>query len=205
MIEQDFIKNIMLQKIDSTLLYGLQKIDHYGYLGEALNLFASKAPDGLYLEFGVATGFTIKNIAAATQNKVYGFDSFEGLPEDWEGYQEKKGAFKCAIPKDLPSNVELLVGLFDETIPKFIEQHKNEKVAYMHVDCDIYSSTKCIFDNFKNMFQDGSVICFDELVHYPGWEINEWKAWHEFLEETKYKWEVLGKYAPHQVAFKIHK
>lgn len=182
----------------------LQKINETP--GTDLANYTSKAPNGLYLEFGVHTGGTIKIIASSTKNKVYGFDCFEGLPEEWVG-MHSKGHFACKIPEDLPENVELIVGLFNDTLPKFIEEHKDEKVAFVHVDCDLYSSTKCIFDNLKNMFQDGTIICFDELIDYGDeeWKNHEWKAWNEFLEETKYKWEVLGKYGKHQVAFKIYK
>ena len=35
----------------------------------------------LWLEFGVAGGNTVNYISRFTQDTVYGFDSFEGLPE----------------------------------------------------------------------------------------------------------------------------
>ena len=38
---------------------------------------------GLWLEFGVYRGYSVNLIAGYTKNTVYGFDSFEGLPEDW--------------------------------------------------------------------------------------------------------------------------
>jgi hypothetical protein len=180
----------------------LQKINNTP--GTNLEDYSSQAGEGLYLEFGVHKGGTLSIIAKSTNNKVYGFDSFEGLPEDWFA-ANNKGHFACDIPTDLPENTELVVGLFQDTLPKFVEEHKEQKVAFLHVDCDLYSSTKCIFDNLKHNFQDGSIICFDELIDYEGWENHEWKAWNEFLEETGYKWEVLGKYGTHQVAFKIYK
>lgn len=170
----------------------------------SLQQFVEKAKDGLYMEFGVHTGGTIKQIAQFTTNKVYGFDSFEGLPEDWPG-MHGKGHFACDIPEDLPDNVELVVGLFQNTLPKFIKKHKKEKVAFIHIDCDLYSSTKCIFDNLKNNFQDGSVIAFDELIGYTGWEDHEYKAFNEFLEETKYRWECIGRFGLNQVGFEIYK
>lgn len=180
----------MLQKINDTP-------------GTNLGDYASKALEGLYLEFGVHNGGTIRIIAASTTCKVYGFDSFKGLPEKWEDLHGK-GHFACETP-EVPENVELVIGLFQDTLPDFVQQHKNEKVAFVHIDCDLYSSTKCIFDNLKHMFQDGSIICFDELINYTGYENHEWKAWNEFLEQTDYKWEILGKYGQHQVAFKIYK
>ena len=168
--------------------------------GTSLEEYVKGAKEGLWLEFGVHTGDTINIIAQNTTNIVYGFDSFEGLPENWNCFE--KGHFACEIPK-VPSNVVLIKGWFEDTLPEFVKKHKKEKVAFLHVDCDLYSSTKCIFDNLKNNFQDGSIICFDELLNYKGWEDHEWKAWNEFLEETNYKWKCLGKYGEHQVAFEI--
>ena len=40
-------------------------------------------PNTLWLEFGVASGRTINYISTFTNDTVYGFDSFEGLPEKW--------------------------------------------------------------------------------------------------------------------------
>jgi hypothetical protein len=39
----------------------------------------------LFLELGVFSGQSIWVIAQRTSNLVHGFDSFEGLPEDWTG------------------------------------------------------------------------------------------------------------------------
>jgi hypothetical protein len=46
--------------------------------------------EGLWLEFGVCSGRTINLISTNTKNKVYGFDSFFGLPENWGTHQKKK-------------------------------------------------------------------------------------------------------------------
>jgi hypothetical protein len=44
---------------------------------------------GLYCEFGVYRGETINFIASLVKGEVRGFDSFEGLPEDWkQGHEE---------------------------------------------------------------------------------------------------------------------
>lgn len=170
--------------------------------GTYLEEYVKMAGQGLYMEFGVHNGGTIKKIAAATTQIIYGFDSFEGLPEAW--YICPKGEFACDVP-EVPNNVILIKGWFEDTLPDFVEKHKHEKIAFIHIDCDLYSSTKCVFDNFKNMFGNGTIICFDELINYEGYENHEWKAWNEFLEQTNYKWECLGKYGMNQVAFKIYK
>jgi predicted O-methyltransferase YrrM len=170
----------------------------------SLENYITQIKEGLILEFGVATGDTINKIAKAVENRtVYGFDSFEGLPEDWRpGYGT--GSFKQnKIPEVLP-NVQLVVGLFSDTLPKFVQEH-TEPVAFIHVDCDLYSSTKCIFDNLKDKMQDGTIIAFDEIRAYPGFEQHEYKAFNEFLEENKYQWECIGQHGGEQAGFKIYK
>jgi hypothetical protein len=51
------------------------------YIFEHMKLKHKK--NTLWLEFGVASGRTINYISNFTNDKVYGFDSFEGLPEKW--------------------------------------------------------------------------------------------------------------------------
>ena len=148
-------------------------------------------PDTLWLEFGVATGKSINYISRFTTDKVYGFDSFEGLPEKWrDGYD--KGAFNQNgnFPK-VNSNVELIKGWFNETLVDFIQTH-NKKVSFIHVDADLYSSTKYIFDVLKEYIDTDCIIIFDELVNYPGFEDGELKAFYEFITENKVEYTWIG-------------
>ena len=143
------------------------------------------------MEFGVATGKSINYISKFTTDKVYGFDSFEGLPEKWrDGYN--KGAFNQNgnFPK-VNSNVELIKGWFNETLVEFI-QTQNKKVSFIHVDADLYSSTKYIFDVLKQYIDTDCIIIFDELVNYPGFEDGELKAFYEFITENKVEYTWIG-------------
>jgi hypothetical protein len=159
--------------------------------------------DGIFLEFGVATGTTIRVIADYTDHRVYGFDSFKGLPESWNGVET--GYFACDVPDDLPENVSLVVGLFQETLEKFLDEH-DDPIAFVHIDCDLYSSTKYVLDTLGDRL-DGTVVAFDELIDYGGnlWKLHEWKALNEFLEEHGFSYKVIGKYGVHQVAMKLFK
>ena len=170
----------------------------------SLSGYLSNVKDGLILEFGVAGGSTINGIADAVPNrKVYGFDSFEGLPEDWRP-GIGAGTFKQDRLPEVKSNVELVVGLFSDTLPKFLEEHR-EPIAFIHIDCDLYSSTKCVFDLVKDRCQDGTIIAFDEIRSYTGFEDHEYKAFNEFLEQTGYKWECIGQHGGEQAGFVIYK
>jgi hypothetical protein len=137
--------------------------------------------EGLILEFGVASGRTIRHVASLTERKIHGFDSFEGLPESWRtGFDQ--GMFKQQLPA-VPSNVTLHKGWFSATLPPFMSK-TNEPIALLHVDCDLYSSTALVLDTLKNSIGKGTVIVFDEYLNYPGWKQHEHKAFQEFVAKT---------------------
>lgn len=164
------------------------------------SIFQHVTVEGLFLEFGVHKGGSIRGIAELNPDRmIYGFDSFEGLPEDWKD-DSPKGRFACDIPTDLPKNVELVVGLFQHTLEDFIRIN-NRPISFIHIDCDLYSSTKYIFDALKNNLREGTVIAFDEIYGFPGWEEFEYKAFVEFLEENEMDIETLGKYGTNRAAF----
>jgi hypothetical protein len=161
------------------------------YVFEDMNL--RHQPDTLWLEFGVFSGNTINYISRFTNDKVYGFDSFEGLPEKWrDGFE--KGTFNTnGIMPQVTENVELIKGWFNETLPDFMKTH-NKKVSFLHLDADLYSSTKYVLDYLRDYIAPGCVILFDELVNYPGFdgETGELKAFYEFITENKVNYEWVG-------------
>ena len=152
-------------------------------LREILEYCIMKAPTaGLILEFGVAGGKSINIIAEwAADREVHGFDSFEGLPEDWAGHLETKGSFskKGRLPK-VRSNVILHKGWFSDTLKVFLSSHDGP-VSFLHIDCDIYSSTREVLWQLADRIVAGTVIEFDEYFNYHGWQNHEYKAWQEFV------------------------
>jgi len=156
----------------------------------------------LICEFGVYSGNTINHIASLTNLTVYGFDSFRGLPERWrDGFG--KGHFgTTTLPKVRP-NVVLVKGWFDNTLPTFIKDH-DESMGFLHVDCDLYSSTRTIFELLGSSIHPGCVIVFDEYFNYPGWEEGEYRAFQEFVRRAGLKYDYIGYNRLHeQVAVKI--
>lgn len=150
----------------------------------------------LWLEFGVYTGTSINYISTFTKNIIYGFDSFEGLPEDWRpGFEKGKFSTQKNIPY-VNKNVELIQGLFQETLENFLEEHKNKKVSFLHLDADLYSSTKYVLNKLKDKFKKGCIIVFDELLNYPGFDegTGELLSWYEFTLENNIKYEWIGMY-----------
>lgn len=147
--------------------------------------------DGLFLEFGVAEGNSINFIADRVKGEVHGFDSFEGLPEDWiDGAGTGRFSREGALPP-VRDNVVLHKGWFDQTIPEFARTH-SQPIAFLHVDSDLYSSAKTIFALLGDRIVAGTVIQFDEYFNYPGWQQHEHKAFQEFAAERKLDYEYIG-------------
>jgi predicted O-methyltransferase YrrM len=137
---------------------------------------------GMALEFGVFQGRSLRLIAAARPDgEVYGFDSFKGLPEDYRSHV-REGAFAVdALP--VVEGAELVVGWFDDTLPGFLDSHPGP-VDFLHVDGDLYSSAKTVFDMVGPRLRPGSVVIFDEFFNFPGWEDHEFRAWQEHVSAT---------------------
>lgn len=154
---------------------------------------------GLVLEFGVFGGKSIRQIATVLGRPVHGFDSFEGLPEDWSGNKSPRGEFTRAgrLP-DVPPSVTLHRGWFEDTLPGFARDNPGP-VAFAHVDCDLYSSSRTVFDHFGDRFVPGTVLVFDDYFNYPGWREHEHRAFRELVERRGIRYRYIG-YGRHQAA-----
>ncbi len=151
---------------------------------------------GIALEFGVFQGTSINHMSKQLQNfKFHGFDSFEGLQEDWAGWALKKGAFNLngILPK-VNSNVELHKGWFNKTLPVFKQNQNLSELKLIHIDSDTYEACQTILDELKEYVKPGLMILFDEYFGYRGWEQGEFKAFQEFIkkENIEYKYVALA-------------
>jgi predicted O-methyltransferase YrrM len=160
---------------------------------EALLHFAlGLAPsEGMILEFGVATAHTTNLIAEQVpERRVYGFDGFQGLPENWTPSTPEGTFARDALP-EVRGNVELVVGYFDRTLVPFLDTHP-EAVSFLHCDCDLYSSTQTVLMALKNRIRPGTIIVFDEYFNYPDWRRHEHAAFMEFIAHTGKRFEYIG-------------
>lgn len=158
--------------------------------------------DELYLEFGVATGRTLNHFGRLfPDNTIYGFDGFNGLPEDWTWYI-RRGHFRQNLPR-VRKNCELWIGWFNKTLPGFLDSHSGN-LAFLHIDSDLYSSASYVLNQLRGRIRPGTIIVFDEYFNYPGWEQDEFRAWQEFVHDNKVKYEYIGFVSRHQkVAVRI--
>ena len=156
---------------------------------------------GLFLEFGVEKGasanFIARLIARGTDPAdpavLHAFDSFEGLPESWHGTFETRGKFGVGgkIPR-LLSNVQVYKGWFEQTLPEFCLAHGGLNISMLHIDCDLYSSTRTVLAHVGALLVPGSIVVFDEYLNYHGWQHHEFKAWQEFVGENRIKYSYCG-------------
>jgi hypothetical protein len=148
------------------------------------------APDGLFMEFGVWKGAWLRQIAEVRAVPFFGFDSFEGLPEPWSLYQAGEFDLHGDLP-EMPGNVTLVKGWFDESLPAFLTEHP-EPAAFIHVDCDLYSSTKTVLDLLAPRLIPGTQIVLDDFMYMPGWQRQEHLAFFEFIAEHGWTFAYTG-------------
>jgi len=162
------------------------------------NLVASLSNNQLQnctiLEFGVWKGFSITKLSNQFPSlQLVGFDSFEGLSEDWKGTDHTAGHFdlKGMLPK-VPTNVALVKGHIPESFETHQRYYPNQKYLLVNIDTDTKSPAKEILTRIREHLIPGSVVMFDEFHGYYGWKMGEWAAFQEFLSETPISFNYLA-------------
>lgn len=119
----------------------------------------------------------------------YGFDTFNGLPEDW--HNEKRGTYTSdnKIP-DIPGS-EFIVGKFEDTLPSFFNTDR-PIASLINFDADLYSSTICALTHCKPIIGKDTILVFDEFLMNPSFEEDEMKALFEFCNNNLLDFEVLA-------------
>ena len=147
--------------------------------------------DGLTLEFGVYHGRSLRQVAAQVAGPVHGFDSFQGLPEDWTP-KDPRGSYSTGgrLPA-MPAHVTLHAGWFDDTLPAFLAGHPGP-LRFAHVDCDLYSSTRTVLAALEPRLVPGSVLLFDDFLAIGDAETDEARAFREHADRTGLRHEYLG-------------
>lgn len=150
---------------------------------------------GTWVELGVGSGASAKLItrtAARLGRRItlHGFDSFQGLPEAW-GEIAPAGTFAYPPTNFHEPNIELHVGWFADTLPAF-GRESAEQIGFVHVDCDLYSSTRTAFDALAPRLGPGTVLLFDEYWNYLEAPEHEMRALREFVASAGLGFEYLG-------------
>lgn len=123
------------------------------------------------LEFGVWQGATLclivhqlSYIPYESRPYVYGFDSFEGLPEDWPGTVCGKGFFSANGKIPNVPGAKIIPGWFTDSLPVYLKEA--QPIALLHLDCDLYSSTKEVLWALNPFILSGTIIVCDEWLYH---------------------------------------
>jgi len=110
-------------------------------------------------------------------SRFFGFDSFEGLPSDWNALH-RKGAFGTGgrIPDIRDRRVEVVKGWFHKSLPAFLADFKDSRQLVVHIDSDLYASALCVLTTLDRWLIPGSIVIFDEFRDL----LNEFAAWCDY-------------------------
>jgi len=152
---------------------------------------------GHVMEFGVYRGKTMQHISEHYPDEIcWGFDSFVGLPEPWhirrggDAKTHPAGKFDMRLEPQQPvfrPNVRLVAGWFEDSVPRWLEDHAGP-IKFLHIDCDLYSSTRTVLYLLDPYIISGTVIVFDEMypwadpADYDLWAEGEYRAVAEWLD-----------------------
>lgn len=120
--------------------------------------------------------------------------------------------FKTQIP-DLPNNVALIKGMFQDTLSKWRDIIAKESfISFINMDADVYSATRYALDCLNFNIVPGTIIRFDELsdwrvigfeenypetrniapdTRYTTWEQGEWRALGEWCAKYNRQYKPL--------------
>tara|TARA_B100000780_G_scaffold24316_1_gene15477 strand:+ start:673 stop:2637 length:1965 start_codon:yes stop_codon:yes gene_type:complete len=156
--------------------------------------------DRPFYEYGVWRGEAFQYLINVFK-KGYGFDTFEGIPEDWHGEPAGKYSSDGYIPQI--KGGEFIVGKFDDTLPTFFSEPR-PMASVINFDADLYSSTICALNHSKPVIDQYTILIFDEFIMNKHWEQDEYKALNEFCLQNSYTFEVIAiSFMTKQVAVRL--
>ena len=165
-----------------------RRFDLYSYVSEVHGL-NDRAID--YIEFGVAAGHSFKWWVANSKNgssRFFGFDTFEGLPEDWGTFNRSDMAAPVPVIED--PRVKFIKGLFQDTLPGFLSNYRPEvqNPKIIHFDADLFSSTLFALTSLAPILRKGDILLFDEF-NVPN---HEFLAFRLFTDSYYIKTRLIG-------------
>jgi hypothetical protein len=193
---------LLLAKMNSGLNYletgrwfashGFSTADGVGHRSDLFERAAAEIADlrVAYLEFGVWRGDSIRQwsrLLKHPSSTLHGFDSFEGLPEDWNLLTERgKFSTQGIIPQVDDPRVGFSKGWFEDTLASYVLP--DHDVLFLMLDADVYSSTKTALDRFKEAIVPGTYLYFDEFNDRN----HELRAFDELMRETGMQFRLIG-------------
>ena len=158
-------------------------IAHWELYKKVIDIPGEIVEVGTYKGTSLIRFLTYRDISESPcSKKVISFDAFGRFPrtgrqEDDEFIQEFEagggdgislGDLERILKLKHFENYELIEGDIFETIPRYLEKHKNLKISILHVDVDAYSPTKFCMESLYEKVTRGGVIVLDDYTLVEG-------------------------------------
>ena len=130
---------------------------------------------GSIVEFGSFRGGSAIFLASVCRSlglnvKVYGLDTFEGMPPTDKGVDAHNAGDFAGVDLNelrtfvessgLSEHLEFIQGVFEETAPALLA--KAPPVLLAHIDCDVYASVAFAWEVVKPYMASGGYVAFDD-------------------------------------------
>jgi O-methyltransferase len=175
------------------------ELDKFQHILEAVNYVRVAELPANYFEFGCHSGRTFSAALGAAKYlnmkfDAYAFDSFEGLPKTSKSVDGifREGSFSTSLQDfreivrkqtkvDLTER-QCIKGFYEDSLTEDLHEQLPKKIGMLHIDVDLYSSTKVLLEFVKEHLVNGTVVLFDDWFCFPpGKNMGEKKALEEFL------------------------
>lgn len=197
--------------------YEMQK-DLHDYFWRAFSLLRMNKVEGDYCEFGCGSkvrsfrfAWKFSNLEKYGDRKLYAFDTFAGLPTP-EGIDEHEqwaeGTMSVTLRQfkiimsyyraKLGRDFEAVEGDYRESlVGKMPTDHGIKKIAFAHIDCDLYESTVPVLDYIAPSLANGAILSFDDWFCFNGDpRLGEQRALREWSEDGAGQEFILTQYQP---------
>jgi hypothetical protein len=169
-------------------------IAHYELYKSIINLPGHIVECGVFKGVSLTRFCTYREILESPYSRKFiGFDAFGKFPkqdndddqafiekfEDLSGDGISVDELKAVFTYKGFENYELVKGDVTETIPNYVAEHPELKIALLHIDVDVYKPTVSILNHLFDRVVSGGLIVFDDFGIIAG----ETKAIDEFFSE----------------------
>lgn len=179
-----FSSSIAVRLLEIVTVRSPSRMTEYGMIAQAFQFASINRVQGDYLEFGLWQGRTfryarqMKRLRQLHSMKMWGFDSFQGLPQvdDCAGNIWREGDFACT-ETDLkrilraagfaPYEYELVPGWYEHSLNDSVHDRlRGRSAAIVYIDCDLYESTIQVLRFLERYLVNGTIVCFDDYYCY---------------------------------------
>lgn len=148
-----------------------------------------------FLEFGVFEGASIRfwsGQAPHADCRFFGFDTFTGLPEDWQTGIERlpEGHFDTggSVPAMDDTRVQFIKGRFQDTLRSFLATYTPRSPLVIHCDADLYTSTLYVLSSLDPLLVPGTILLFDDFSVAT----HDFRALRDYTESFNRSFKVLA-------------